>query len=213
MAKLTPDGDHALECMTGPVRQAVHAEIADLLCEFIEEGGGQARREAFVGEFRVRHTGARWRQRREQQYKEAFLDVWGWGTAEIPDLLVDVTWRHPMASRYLPGASTTAGHACQRAADEKASTYPPSGGRAVHTFCVEGWGRLGGQAEVVLELLAGAAGIHDRRRGRAAPTRLQRWRARVDAVVQRGLASALESARFGLPGQAPSRRKRRSSEG
>ncbi|CAE8588718.1 unnamed protein product [Polarella glacialis] len=194
---LNAEGDHAINCMTGPVRQAVHAALADVVCEFIEEAGGQARREAYVKEF-------------QQPTKSAFLDVWGWGAVNIPDLLVDVTWRHPMASRYLPGAARQAGHACRLAAADKEARYPASGGRAAHVFCVEGWGRLGAAGEAVLDLLAGAAAAHDRRRGRAAPSRLHRWRARIDAVVQRGLCRALEAARFGLPGEPPARRGRRS---
>ena len=192
---LGPEGDHALLCMTGPVRQAVHAEFADVLCEFIEEGGARARREAFVHEIRPRGANGR------RQFTEAFLDVWGWGSADIPDLLVDVTWRHPMAARCLPRAETVRGFACQLAADDKAKQYPAAGGRAVHTFCVEGWGRLGSPGEAVLEVLAAAAATHDRRRGRETHSRLQRWRAHVDAVFQRGISRALDSARFGLPGR------------
>jgi hypothetical protein len=190
---LDADGDHALLCMTGPVRQAVHGELADVLCEFIEEAGARARREAFVQEIRPRGT--------RRQCTEAFLDVWGWGSADIPDLLVDVTWRHPMAARCLPRAAATAGFACQLAVTDKAKQYPAAGGRVVHTFPIEGWGRLGPSGEAVLEVLAAAAATFDRRRGREAKTRLQRWRARVDAAVQRGICRAHEGARFGLPGR------------
>ena len=190
---LDTDGDHALLCMTGPVRQAVHGELADVLCEFIEASGARARREAFVREIRPRGT--------RRQYTEAFLDVWGWGSADIPDLLIDVTWRHPMAARCLPRAAETAGFACQLAVADKAKQYPAAGGRMVHTFPIEGWGRLGPSGEAVLELLAAAAATFDRRRGRAVGSRLQRWRAHIDAAVQRGISRALESSRFGLPGR------------
>ena len=156
---VTEEADHALNCMTGPVRQAVHAELADILCEFIEEAGAHARREAFVREFRPRQRAAATSRRRQERVdKEAFLDVWGWGSAEVSDLLVDVTWRHPMASRYLPRAAAHAGHACRLAAEEKAVRYPASGGRAAHTFCVEGWGRLGAPGEAVLAFAVGGRG-------------------------------------------------------
>ena len=134
--------------------------------------------------------------------------MWGWGAAEVSDLLVDVTWRHPMASRYLPGAAAHACHACRLAAEEKAVRYPASGGRAAHTFCVEGWGRLGAPGEAVLALLSGAAAAHDRRRGRATQGRLQRLQAKIDAALQRGIVHALEASRFGLPGEAPTMRHR-----
>ncbi len=75
--EVTGEADHALNCMMGPVRQAVHAELADILCDFIEEAGAKARREAFVHEFRPRrrqrnHAAASAEQSPE---KEAFLDV------------------------------------------------------------------------------------------------------------------------------------------
>ena len=180
--------------MTGPVRQAVHAELADTICDFIEEGGAYARREAFVKEIRPRCSTGR------RQHTEAYLDVWGWGTVDIPDLLVDVTVRHPMAARCLPRSAQTEGFACQLAVEDKAKQYPAAGGRCVHTFAVESWGRLGSTGEAVLEVLAAAAATLDRRRGREPRSRLQRWRAQVDGVLQRGVAHALEAARFGLPG-------------
>ena len=57
-------------------------------------------------------------------------------------------------------------------------------------------------------LLSGAAAAYDRRRGRAAQGRLQRWRAKIDAALQCGIVRALEASRFGLPGEAPTRRQR-----
>ena len=132
---LGAEGDHALLCMIGPVRQAVHAEFADVLCEFIEEAGAHARREAYVREFRP-HGGARSRWRRP----EAFLDVWGWGTAEIPDLLIDGAWRHSMAARCLPQSAAVAGFACQLALEEKAKQYAKlQSGRSFFSFfaCLE----------------------------------------------------------------------------
>ena len=194
---LGPEGDHALTCMTGPVRQAIHAELADVVCEFIEEAGARARREAYLQEFRPCGRAAR----RQRQDKEAFLDVWGWGSADIPDLLVDITLRHPMAARCLPRAAEREGFACHLATQDKAEQYPSAGGRSVQTFAIETWGRLGPTGEAVLEVLAAAASTFDRRRGREARSKLSHWRARVDAVLQRGVARALEAARFGLPGR------------
>ena len=182
--------------MTGPVRQAVHAEFADVLCALIEETGARARREAYVREFHPCGSSTR-----RRHVKESYLDVWGWGTADIPDLLVDVTWRHPMAARCLPRAATVPEVAGQLAVADKAKQYPAAAARVAHTFCIEGWGRLGTPGEAILEVLAAAAATSDRRRGRTATGRLPRWRAQVDAVFQRGIARALESARFGLPGR------------
>ena len=121
---------------------------------------------------------------------------------EVPDLLVDVTIRHAAHSRYQPRASSSAGHAAQQAEQEKAERYPAAGGRAVTPFAVETWGRLGDQAEALLTHLAAAASRRDLLRGRVAVGRLQRWRATLDACLQKGVARAISAACFGLPGRA-----------
>ena len=77
-------------------------------------------------------------------------------------------------------------------------------------FAVETWGRLGDAAESLLQQLAAAATRHGRRRGHEvdAGSRLTRWRAILDASLQRSVAEMLIAARCGLPGR-PLHRKRR----
>ena len=188
-AVLDPDGDHALCCMCGPVRTTTHNHIADKLCDFLHGGGAQARREVHVREFRQRGRA------------EPYLDVWGWGTPDVTDLLVDVTWRHPMAQRYLPTSAAVAGHSCALACADKSARYVSQQGRQVHTFAVESWGRLGDAAELLLADLACSASRFDSRRGRDARGRLARWRCCIDGALQHGVVHALHSACFGLPGR------------
>ena len=151
-----------------------------------------ARIEAYVPEF-------------SQGGRAAFLDVWGFGHAELQDVLIDVTHRHPMKVDSQPRAAKEPGHCCKQAAADKEQRYPARGGRRVTTACVEAWGRLSAEAEELLVHAAGVAARNDRRRGRNATSRLSTWRARLDAVTQRGVALALRSCYEGLPGRPPAR--------
>ncbi len=79
-AHLDADGDHAVECGTGPLRTFRHDDLADIYAEILEEVGALARREVFVPEF--------------SGNAEAWLDVWAYGIHELPDVLLDITVRH-----------------------------------------------------------------------------------------------------------------------
>ena len=194
------DGGHCLACMLGPARYSLHHGVCDQLCGFCAEAGAVPRREAFVPEFaasRAKHTAPDDDERR----KAAFLDVWAFGTAEVSDLLADVTFRHAGAQRYQPLASQYPGAAARKAAEEKQSRYPPRGGRKAVTFGLESWGRLGAEGEALLLALRAAADNRDRRTGHSQPGRLLRWRRQLDATVQRGIAKCLQSSLYGLPGR------------
>ena len=184
--------DHAVGCPRGPLRNQRHENVADDLADFMQETGAHVRRDVYVAEFSTAR-------------EEAWLDVWGFGTVAVPDVLVDVTIRHPADSRYQPGACSTLGHAAAKAEEEKQARYPCAKGRMVTPFAVESWGRLGAHAEALLIHLAAAAARRDLQRGRVEVGRLQRWRARLDATVQRGIARALVAACEGLPGRAHQR--------
>ena len=173
-----PFCDHAPGSPRGPLKKQQHEQMADTLGEFAVETGAHVRREAFVAEFC-------------SSAAESWLD-----------LLVDVTIRHPAHSRYQPNASNVAGHAAQQAEEEKTARYPAAGGRRVTPFAVETWGRLGEHAEALLTQLAAAASRRDLLRGRVAIGRLQRWRATLDACLQKGVARTLAAACYGLPGRA-----------
>ena len=71
-----------------------------------QQTGAIVRREATVAEFTTASS-------------EAVLDIWGIGCRELPDLLVDVTVRHPAAERYHPSAVHKPGHAAALAEEEK----------------------------------------------------------------------------------------------
>jgi hypothetical protein len=183
-------GDHAASCSFGPLRIKRHDNIAESLADIIEETGAHVRREAYVKAFSTPQS-------------EAWLDIWAFAGLHIEDLLVDVTVRHPMASAYQPSASSRDGAAASVAEEKKLLRYPARGGRSVVPFAMETWGRLGPSAEELMQTLASEATRHARRRGNDATAGafLRRWRATLDAVLQKSMAKALMSARVGLPGR------------
>ena len=187
-------GDHALDCPCGPLRNFKHDDLADIYSDIYEEAGGLARREVYVQELSTRR-------------QEAWLDVWGYGVPELPDVLLDITVRHPRAARYRPASEATPAAAAAKAEDEKVERYGEKSGRTVWPVAHESWGRLGLQAEAFLLACAGAAARRAHRRGRIAGGELRRWRARLDGALQRGVAAQLFSARHGLPGRAVRRRR------
>ena len=190
-AALDSTGDHHVCCSYGPLRIRRHDAYADELANIVNETGAHVRREAYVRAFST-------------QRSEAWLDIWAFGTSQIQDLLIDVTVRHPMVSAYQPHASQTAGVAALRAEALKFERYPEKDGRSIVPFAVETWGRLGEHAENLLQMLGAEATRHARLRGHAATASsfMRRWRAALDAVLQRGVAMSLIAAREGLPGRA-----------
>ena len=185
---LDTNGDHAVTCGTGPLRTLRHDGLADIYADILEEVGALARRETFVPELSKRG-------------KEAWLDVWGYGLIELPGILLDITVRHPRASRYMPAAARTHGFAAEQADIEKTEKYPASGGRSVLAVAHETWGRLGSGAEQLLAACAGVAARRAYRRGRLAGNCLGRWRAQLDAELHRNIAAQLAAAHVGLPGR------------
>eukprot|EP00959_Pyramimonas_sp_CCMP1952_P318850 6671558-Pyramimonas_sp.AAC.1 len=69
-------------CECGPFQTRRHDDLADVYADILAEAGGFVRRELFVPELTTSRA-------------EAWLDVWAYGVAELPDCLVDVTVRHP----------------------------------------------------------------------------------------------------------------------
>ena len=137
--------------------------------------------------------------------KEAWLDVWGYGVAELPDLLLDVTVRHPRAGWYRDAAASTPSAAASAGEREKYDRYPASAGRAVWPVAHETWGRLGPEAERLLVALAAAARRQAHRRGRPAGRELDRWRQHLDGILQPAVELQLIAAVHGLPGRRPVR--------
>ena len=205
-APICSRGVHCLSCMVGPTRYSLHHSAADRLCCFVEETGAKSRREAFVPEFldgrRAKHPADVKNDDDEEQRRFAVLDVWGFGSIEVSDLLVDVTFRNAAAPKYAPRAADMPGWTCQCAEAEKQERYPPRSGRRVQTLAIESWGRVGAEGEALLLSLRAAADQRDLRNGRAPTGRLQRWCQQLDVIVQRGIARCLEASLTGLPGQA-----------
>ena len=185
--------NHALDCPVGPLRNRRHDDLADDYAGILEECGAIARREAFVPEFSAR--------------KEAWLDVWAYGIPEISDLLLDITVRNPLADKYCTAAAASAGATALVGQADKKTRYPTNGGRSVWPVVYEAYGRAGPDAEYLLQLLVASFRRRAHRRGRASGQELQRWRARLDATLHRGVAAQLVAARLGLPGRRPFRRR------
>ena len=198
------DASHCLACMIGPARYALHHGACDTVCGFCTETGAVSRREVFVPEFAA-STSKHLTAEDDEARKAAFLDVWAFGTAEVNDMLLDITFRHAGAQRYQPQAAQHPGAAARKAAEEKQRRYPPRGGRRAHTLAFESWGRLGAEGEAVLLTLRAAADNRDRRTGHAQPGRLLRWRRQLDVTIQKGIAKCLHSSLFGLQGRPPGR--------
>ena len=187
------DSDHPLDCSCGPLRNARHDELSDLYADMLEEAGGIARREVYVHEL----SGS----------QEAWLDVWGYGILELPQVLLDITVRHPRASRYRPESEVQPAAAATKAENEKREKYPAASGKSVWPVVHETWGRLGTLAELFLQTCAAAARRRAHRRGRVSGGELRRWRAKLDGALQRAVALQLVAARRGLPGRRPHRRR------
>ena len=127
--------------------------------------------------------------------------------------MIDATVRHEALERYASAGAADPVAAAQAADRDKQRRYPPTGGRHATTFMVGGWDRLGPQAEALLVRCAGIAATEDRRRGRVAAGRLSKWRARLDDILQRGVAARILAARTGLAGKRPGRRAAESALG
>ena len=139
---------------------------------------------------------------------DAVLDIWAFGGQGIQDLLVDVTICHPMAAKYQPHASNEPGAAATKAAGKKYQRYPAAGGREITPFAVETWGRMDAAAEHLLVDLAAITSRRAMMRGQAvtASACLKKWRATLDATLQRGVAKSLVASFYGLPGRFHHRR-------
>ena len=201
-ADVHADGVHCLSCMIGPARYALHHAIADKVCTFCAEAGAQQRREVFVPEFLHVSAPKKGSDDDEPHRKAGILDVWAFGTVDIQDLLIDVTFRNAAAPRYAPQAAQREGAAARRPAEEEQQRYPPSGGRRATCFALESWGRLGTEGEALLLTLRAAADRRDQRTGHTQVGRFARWRRQLDSVVQHGIVRCLQASLVGLPGRA-----------
>jgi len=95
----------------------------------------------------------------------------------LPELIADVTVRHPVVDRYHPDASLQAGAAAAVAEVGKPTRSPPAGVRAV-TALGNDWGGPWQKAAEFLTTLAAEATRHARRRGHVVTTGAftRKWR-------------------------------------
>ena len=97
------------------------------------------------------------------EQSDAWLDVWAFGGLHVPELILDMTVRHPVVARYQPGASQRTGVAAAAGETDKQARYPPEG------YCFFGgdMGAAGGVSRGTLALLgtdSNAAGEEARSR-------------------------------------------------
>ena len=186
-AQLTSDGHHALVCPTGPLRNRRHNNICDHVADIISKIGGLARRECYVASF--------------SRGRDAILDVCATGVQEVPDLIMDITVRHPLSHPSLHQAASVDAVTAIRAEADKLARYPSTGGRIVVPFAFEVWGRLGPAGERLLRTLGAAAKRVAMHAGRTPGRDVAKWRATLDAALQRSNADQLHAAMYSLPGR------------
>ena len=181
---LDDSGTHAAICPCGPLTNQCHDALSDRWCDIIEDTGACTRRELFVPSLSTPDH-------------DAWLDVGTFGTGPLGQQLFDITVRHPGAARYVDAAADADGAAAASGSRDKHDRY----GSQVTALVHEPWGRLGQAAESLLASAAESAARLDWRRGRIPGQRLQRWRAQLDADLQRAQAVMQNSAVNGLPGK------------
>jgi hypothetical protein len=120
---------------------------------------------------------------------EAVLDVHVWSAAPMPcEMWVDVSCRHPWASRYRDAAPRGPGFAAEEGEKDKYTRYGVgAGGVAVTPAVIESWGRLGEQFDNLLGTLS--AMWSDRRANgrRGAADVKRRWLQQIGTTLVRCL--------------------------
>ena len=77
-----------MACSTGPLRIRRHDDLVNCLADIVDETGAHVRREGYM--------------RTSTPEGDAWLDVWAFGGMHVPELILDVTVRHPVVARYQP---------------------------------------------------------------------------------------------------------------
>ena len=181
-------GCHASICPCGPLTNLCHDGLSDRWCDILDETGLCTRRDLYVPSLST-------------PLREAWLDIGTFGPGELGQQLFDITVRHPGASRYASSAADADAATAEHGERDKAQRY----GSTVVALVHESWGRLNDAAESLLAAAAEAAARLDWRRGRTPGQRLQRWRAQLDADLQRAQVGMQHAAVQGLPGRAHKR--------
>ena len=70
-------------------------------------------------------------------------------------------------------------------------------------FVAETWGRIGDEAELLLDRLAAAVARRAWRAGRPPGQTRRRWRAQIDACIANAVADQILFSLRGLPGRPP----------
>ena len=187
-AELDYAGNHAAVCPCGPLTNLCHDGLCDRWCDVLDETGVCTRRDLYVPELST-------------PAKEAWLDVGTFGAGELGQQLFDVTVRHPCAARYAAAAAEIDAATADHGGRDKAARY----GTVVKALVHESFGRLSDLAENLLTAAAEAAARLDWRQGKVPGQRLQRWRAQIDADLQRAQVGMQLAAVRGLPGRAHKR--------
>ena len=172
-----PLGHHAVICKVGGAPYAAHSNGCHILQQAAIQAGYQAKREQVVPELA------------SAKCMSPQLDIEGWGLHGQPRLLVDFTIRHPAASRYAAGRSSTAA-----ATDEKLAHYQPRGGLQVQVAALEVYGKHGAGLRTLLEGMADQARQRDVAMGAKPGRWLKRWRAQLSHTAAACVGRAIQQA-------------------
>ena len=189
--------DHAVLCKVGPGVYRTHNMLAHKLREYAKEAGCEAETEVTVPSLLKGQPGT-------TKTEEARLDVHVWAGGSWPmEAYVDVTTRHPWASRYQQEAladTKLAPTATERKATaQKEARYAPAvDGIPIIVAVLGSWGRLSKSLIELLELLSRRAAHARADAGVRATGRHRRWVEEIAVAQQRCLhrqfATAMQTA-------------------
>ena len=189
---------HMWACRKGGAVQHAHDAVRVALQACVSEVVSGVRAEVAVPSWS--------RRQQDGSVLEARLDLVVPSTPAGPAAWVDVSVRHAGAPSYRGSACRTPGAAAAAGVREKQARYPPLGHLRVTPFVLETGGRWSPEAASFLRRLASAAPVPAIPVEERDPvlSRLERWRARIGAALQRAVYAAYLDMFEMAPSQPPS---------
>ena len=179
-------GDHIAICSRGGGTYRIHGGIGKLVAGFARDAGAWTEEEVVVPELLQGEPGG-------EDAVEARLDLHIWAPAPWPmEFWVDVTHRHPWATRYRTAAVHNDGAAATAGEKYKAKRYGEGrDGVTVTAAAIESWGRLSPGFEWLLGCLEARAGAASELRGGSTAALGRRWRQEIGITQVRALHLSL----------------------
>jgi len=186
---LDPHGRHAVSCMVGGARDALHGACCEVLHRAHKDAGLQCRREVHIPELAT------------DKLKEPRADLDAWGMPGQGHARLDFTAVAQWAARH-SRAEPAPGAAAATAEKEKFTKYGSRGGVHVQGLAMELGGRCGPALEAYLRRLCDFARARGNAMGRAPKRWLRSWREELGVLLGRFLHAQVVGA-IGL--QSPQR--------